>query len=441
MRRVLIVSPRFAPANAPDMHRVRQSLPYFQDSGWEPVVLAVDPHRCDVPLDPLLERTVPATIRVVRTGVIDRETTRRFGLGNLDVRALPFLARAGGRLLREEAFDLVYFSTTAFAVTALGPFWKRRFGVPFVLDLQDPWVSDYYDRPGAPPPPGGRFKYRLSQLQARMLEPRTLKAAAHVISVSPSYPTMLSERYPWFRPDQSTVLPFGAPESDFELLDHTPVAQRVFDPHDGREHWVYAGAAGQIMAFALRAFFSALQADRAARPARYADLRLHFVGTDYAAGDRARKTVEPIAESCGVGDLVEEYPQRIPYFEALQCLRDADALVVPGSDDPGYTASKLYPYVLARKPLLAIFHAQSSVVDIVRRTRAGVVVPFSEGDTTARVAQQIQEQWLRFDAPPPPETDWQAFEPYTAREMTRQQCRIFDACIDREAEPRSARPG
>ncbi len=41
MRRVLIVSPHFPPTNAPDHQRVRMSLPYFQENGWEPVVLAV----------------------------------------------------------------------------------------------------------------------------------------------------------------------------------------------------------------------------------------------------------------------------------------------------------------------------------------------------------------------------------------------------------------
>jgi len=41
MKRVLIVSPNFPPINAPDMQRVRMSLPFYRDNGWEPVVLAV----------------------------------------------------------------------------------------------------------------------------------------------------------------------------------------------------------------------------------------------------------------------------------------------------------------------------------------------------------------------------------------------------------------
>ena len=28
-----------------------------------------------------------------------------------------------------------------------------------------------------------------------------------------------------------------------------------------------------------------------------------------------------------------------------------------------------------------------------------------------------------------PETNWATFEPYTAKEMTRKQCEIFDSCV------------
>jgi hypothetical protein len=157
---------------------------------------------------------------------------------------------------------------------------------------------------------------------------------------------------------------------------------------------------------------------------------LHFIGTDYAPGDLARKTVEPIAIECGVGDIVREHPHRIPYFEALQCLLDADALIVPGSDDPGYTASKIYPYILAQKPLLAIFHEMSSVVSVLEATKAGTVVTFKTGEEIDQVSKAISANWLRNLLPVTPKTDWEAFIPYTARKMTHRQCAIFDRCLN-----------
>ena len=439
MKRVLIVAPRFAPSNAADSHRVRQSLPYYRATGWEPVVLAVEPGEVGVQVDPVLLKTIPDDVPVVRVGAIPRAWTERVGIGNLEARAIGAVGRAGGRLLRAaqregQPFDLVFFSTTAMAFTALGPRWQRVFGIPFVIDFQDPWLSEYYDRPGAPAPPGGALKFGLAQATARRLEPYVLRRAAHVLSVSPAYPDDLVERYPWLTPDRFTVLPFGAPEYDFDMLRRTPAVNPVFQPDDGFEHWAYVGRAGGDMEHALDGLFSALAAARKANPGRYDHLQIHFVGTSYAPGDRAELSVAPVAARHGVSDLVEERPHRISYFEALQVLLDADALVVPGSDDPGYTASKLYPYVLARRPLLAVFHEASSVVGVVRETRAGVVVPFATGDPAEAIAARLGPAW--FDGPlPAVETDWEAFEPYTARAMTQRQADVFDAAMHPHLRP------
>lgn len=419
------------------MHRVRQALPYLRACGWEPTVLAVRPDEVQAPIDPLLLQTVPDDVRVVRTGAVPLRWTRLVGVGQLDARSLLYLARAGDALFREAPFDLVFFSTTALDVSVLGLWWKRRYGTPFVVDIQDPWVNPYYNQNGMTPP-GGRFKYGAVSMTARYLEPRVLRRASRVVSVSASYLESFAERYPWFSEERGVVLPFGAPERDFAALERMEVRNPVFDPADGLEHWVYVGAAGEIMRFALTALFTAIRRAREANPERFERVRLHFVGTAYAPEGRAKPTVAPIAAQCGVADLVEERTGRIPYFEALQVLSDANALVVPGSDDPGYTASKLYPYVLARRPLLAVFHEASSVVDIVRRTKAGVVVPFASGEAPEAVAERIVERWLSRPLPVV-KTDWEAFEPYTARAMTRQLADVFSRSAGARRSVPSAR--
>jgi len=67
VKKVLIVSPHFAPTNAPDMQRARLALPYFKELGWEPVVLAVAPEFIEGGvLEPLLESTYPADTRIIR---------------------------------------------------------------------------------------------------------------------------------------------------------------------------------------------------------------------------------------------------------------------------------------------------------------------------------------------------------------------------------------
>lgn len=427
MKKLLIISPRFPPVNAADHHRVRTALPYMREFGWEPHVLAVDPDFIPNERDPLLEKSLPRSLPLTRCAALSERATRPFGITSLALRCYRGMKRAGEGLLASGNYDLVFFSTTEFPVFALGAGWKEKFGVPFVIDLQDPWVSDYHSK-GKAMPPGGRLKYESMQALAKYLEPRTLRACAGVVTVSPSYPEMLAQRYGWFDKNKCAVLPFAASENDFALLAESTVMLPDCVSAWKGTRWVYVGRGGEDMAFSVRAFMTALARARRSEPERWNRLRIYFIGTDYAPGARARRSILPVAESCGVSDLVIEEAERIPYFQALAVLQAADALVVPGSDDPGYTASKIYPYVQSKKPLLGIFHERSSVLPLLEKTHAGIAVPFAETTKAEsdRVSQVIAEKWFNGGHSRPPETDWAAFAPYTAKEMTRILCSTFD---------------
>ena len=432
-RSVLIISPHFPPINAADHQRVRMALPYFSKFGWQPHIVAVKPESVQGVGDRYLQSTIPKDIPVTYIDALPVKYTKLIGLSGLGWRCLPHLTAAVDRLLQEKPFDLIYFSTTIFLAMGLAARWYLKFGVPYVLDFQDPWLSDYYQTQGKGQiPPGGKLKYGLAQFMARKLEPKATKYAQHLTSVSSAYPQILQKRYPWLSSEHFTVLPFGAPQADFELLPSLKVKQNIFDSKDGKTHWVYVGRGGADMAKTLKALFLAIQANRHKNPQYWASVRLHFVGTSYAPQGRETKTIEPLATSCGVEDLVIEHPLRIPYFEALQVLKDSQGILLIGSDDPHYSASKIYPCILAQKPMLGIFHEQSLVVDVMEKTQAGEIVKFNSQHQPEDLIKPLTEKIERLFKPEPvsfPTTDWSAFEPYTARSMTNKLCHVFDRCI------------
>jgi len=410
------------------MQRVRMSLPYFAEFGWKPVVLTVAPEYVEGVKDPLLLETIPSDIPIRRVSALPVRWTRKVGLGNVGLRAFPFLYQAGAEMIKKYNVDLVYFSTTMFPTMVLGRLWKNRFDVPYVLDMQDPWLSDYYkDKPKSQRPP----KYWLSHMLNRLLEPLTMRRVDALISVSEAYTDTLRKRYPWITPKMCITLPFGASDQDFRILkEHVP-KNTYFQAGDGHLHGVYVGRGGHDMATALRIIFGALRIGLEKSPELFGKVRLYFIGTDYATDDRAKKTIEPIAVEYELVEYVEEYPYRISYFDALEMLCQADFLIIPGSDDPQYTASKIYPYILARKPLMAVFHRQSSVVNLLRTTKAGSVVEFTESRNLEEQMIELCQIWkdILERLPFSPETDWEIFEPYTAREMTRKQCAVFDSIL------------
>jgi glycosyltransferase involved in cell wall biosynthesis len=427
LKQVLIVSPHFPPVDLPDMHRIRVSLPYFREFDWKATVLTVVPRFVEGSQEPRFAECLPTDTAVTRTCALPARWTRKAGLGNLGLRAFPFLYSAGSRLLASGSFDLVYFSTTVFTAIPLGRLWKRRFGIPLVVDMQDPWVNDYYDKhPQVQKPP----KHGVASRLHRILEPWSMPAADGLVAVSGAYIDRLAERYPTLKGKPSMVLPFGAAPGDFGGVRQNRQPNRFFDPGDGKTHAVYVGRGGEDMWTALRLVFAALKTGMSESPELFQKLQLHFIGTDYAPADRSRKTIEPLAESLGVAGHVREHPQRVPYFEALQVLRDAHMLLLPGSDDPQYTPSKLYPYILAGRPLLAVFHEKSGACDVLRSTNAGSVAAFGNASEIA-ATQQLYGTWREVLSQPDatPQTDWQAFAKFTAREMTRRQCEFFDRIL------------
>ena len=393
MNRVLIVSPHFPPVNAADMHRVRMILPFLRENGWEAEVLAVRPEAVAAPKDKWLEAGLPEDVPVHRVKALGLGWCRVPGLGTLGWRALPATQRAGDELLRAKKFDLVYFSSTQWPVHLAGPHWKRRYGVPFAMDYQDPWVNDYYRRHPEVTPPGGRLRYAAAETLNRWTEPRVLRDCSGYTSVSEAYPADLTRRYPWSLSIPHAVMPFPGSERDFERVRTEGVRQSQFDPSDGKRHWVYVGRGGKDMETSARALFRAVAGHARQNPDFREKLVMHFIGTSYAPAGQGIATIAPIAAEYSISDMVREQPDRIPYSETLRCLLDASAILALGSNDSGYTASKIYPCLLAEKPLLAICHERSGVVRLLQEVGGGVCVTFGREGTNI-TASRVCAQWL-----------------------------------------------
>lgn len=370
MKRVLIISPYFPPSNAADMHRVRMSLPYFEHFGWHAEVVCVDERFSDVIKDPLLLESVPQSTIIHKVAALPKKLTSKIGLGSIALRSLWYYKKKVNQLLKTQCFDLIYFSTTQFPVCVLGAYWKKRFGIPYVIDMQDPWHSEYYKgKPKHERPAKHWFSYRLN----KYLEPVAMNKVDGLISVSEKYIIYLKERYPSVKNVPNSTITFGAFKPDLLIAD---AHSKEFKPMLSNDHInvVYIGRGGNDMHPAMDILFRAVQKGVSVNSLLFKKLKFYFIGTSYAAAGKGTPTIQPLAKAYGVESLVTEITDRISYYHTLATLHQADALLISGSDDPAYTASKIYPYLLMLKPLLAIFHKQSSAINIINECTEGAVV-------------------------------------------------------------------
>ncbi|WP_258139350.1 hypothetical protein [Mucilaginibacter phenanthrenivorans] len=404
------------------MQRIRMSLPYYHQSGWNAEVVTVDDQYADLVKDELLLESVPASTKVHKVKALPKNITSKLGLGSIALRSIYFFRKKVNVLLSKGHYDLIYFSTTQFPVCILGAYWKRKFGIPYVIDLQDPWHSEYYqDKPKSQRPPKYWISYRLN----KFLEPLALKQVDGLISVSKGYLTALEKRYPRLAGIASSVITFGAFNTDLDIaLKHKDKFEPLLDP--AFKNVVYIGRGGADMLPAISLALNALK-NGIERNINLKSIKLYFIGTSYAANGHGTETIKPFAENMGLGDQVIEITDRIGFYHALTVLASADALFIPGSDDLNYTASKIYPYLSTRKPVLAIFSSTSSGLTILKEY--GAVHAFDFQQQNMERITDFFEMVLQ-QVPGPVAYDAHAIERYSARTMAQQQCLLFNKVLD-----------
>jgi len=425
VKKVLIISPYFAPSNSADMQRVRMSLPYFEKLGWLAEVVMVDESFSDLNKDKLLMESIPDSIKIHKTKALPKSWTSKLGLGSLAIRSMLFYKKRVSQLLRQHKYDLIYFSTTEFPVCVLGAYWKKKFSVPYIIDMQDPWHTDYYNnKPKAERPKKYWFSYRLH----KYLEPKAMKTVDGLISVSVSYIHTLQERYPILKTKPTKVITFGAFDIDFRIAQaHSEQLPLAYRPEQ-KINLVYIGRGGFDMKPALNTLFEAFKQGLVTQPRLFENVHLHFIGTSYAPKGKGTPTIFPVATELGIASYVTEYTDRIGFYNSIKNMQYADGLIIIGSNQGAYTASKLYPYILAKKPLLAVMHPESSVVKIMDDCSAGSLIPIGQ---TISVAVQTLAIYL--DAAKHhrlPATNWKAFEHYTAFAMTQKQVELFNSVTE-----------
>ncbi len=434
-RRVLMVSPHFPPDTSAGSHRVRLLAPHLARYNWEPTVVSVDPRDYESRLDPGLEALVPKSLRVIRCRAWPHRWTRPFGIGDLGLRALRGIERTCTQLLTQEPFDALFITIYPSYPALLGPRLKRRFRIPFVLDYQDPWVGAWGKSVG-----GGRngradMKSRMTRYLATTLEPRVVRHADAITAVSEGTVAEIRSRVPDVNNTYAAAIPLGGEREDFAYLRTHPRANPYFDPDDGHFHLCYVGTLLPLGFETLRAVLTAVGTLRDVAPAAFDRLRLHFFGTSNLTDPNATQRVIPVAAELGVAERVSEIAPRIDYLDALTVLTQASGVLMMGSTETHYTASKLYPGLLAQRPLLSVYNRASSVVDILASTCRAPSVHVVTYDDLNRAGSKVKEittalgEMVTSPKFSNADVDFNALAQFSAESLAENLASVFDKVV------------
>jgi hypothetical protein len=434
MKRVGLVAYWYPPRQAAGALRAAALARYLPAFGWEPVVVTVRPRSslhlppgepvCDDVPPPALATTdrawhalAAAAVEALRgsDALEGLKSENAFASRRPHARAAhwiyrhwlsfpddawPWLVdrRSVARVFAAHGVDAIVSTSpppTAHLVAAAA---ARRLRVPWVADYRDPWSQRSVWRRAWP----------LAGVEAR-LERHTLSQAAHVVTVSA--PIADNLRRLLGRPVSVVPNGFDPVDRAAAAVDPLPIAADRFTlVHTGT---LTNGSRDPALLFA------ALNALVARGDVAIAALEVWFVGRH---PDVARRTA---AHWPALAPAIH-YAGAVPRAAALDAQRRATVLVALGSPDAAYDGdvpTKVFEYLDARRPILAIASPESALAALLAATRGGRVA------STAAEVEAALVHWLgrwRHDGRLTGSSDPQAIARYERRSLTGEFAQILD---------------
>lgn len=386
MNKVLIVTYYWPPSGGAGVQRWLKFAKYLPGSGWQPVILTVDPEYASYPqLDKELQNEVPAGLEIYyaksSTGVFSAykkltgkneipyggfanesnpgliQKFLRFIRGNFflpDARAgwNRYATKTALQIIKEQNIRYVITTSPPHSTQLIGLKLKKKLNIKWIADLRDPWTDIYYS--------GEMFQTSLAKRKNRMLESQVLLSADRVIATCNNTRNLFRSKLKGSGQAEKVVTVTNGFDPD-DFINITAVPQTFTITYIGTIAKNY-----DIDVLTKAIDYCSKKNGQS--------INLCFVGRtdEYTAGIlRGNKNI---------------FLSLVPYVEhrkAMEYLAGSAALllVIPsGSKIAEMIPGKLFEYLASGRPIIAIGPHDSDVAEILRETGGGKI--FERNETT-----------------------------------------------------------
>jgi len=353
MKNILIIYPHWPPSNLAGVHRPRLIANFLPDLGWHPVILTVSPEFYEEKPDwDMLKTVSPGT-------EVHYVNARKVGnpriIGDIGLRAFFQLKKRAIQLIKEKKIEFIWIPIPSFYTAILGRLIYNKTKVNYGIDYIDPWVRDISNRKN--------IRSILSLLVAKTLEPFSIKKAALISGVAEAYFKPVIERNFKKKIPVYVAMPYG-----FDPSDHTIRLENIDYPWNGIPNcipYIYAGAFLPNSGLFIDLLFKSialLKSENNFNP----NIKLFFIGT----GNYRHKSITQYAIENSVDEQVIEIRERFPFLHVLNYLSESMGVILIGSTEKHYTASKTFQSILSQRPVFSIMHAESTALNVFKESLA-----------------------------------------------------------------------
>ncbi len=366
---VVLVSRYFAPGAAVGGKRFAFLCREFESRGLDVHVITMALER-DEPTDPSLPtpRNVCACRPAVRLPLrrstilrraINRVASAALAPADLDVFWIPCATRCGRAIAKRGGYSVVIATLPPPSAALVAARIARSRKCPLILDYRDPWTGFAWPH---------KLRGRFERTVAQRLERWCVRQSAARIFITDEMRQSFEAHFPECRHDRNWVIPNG---TDLRPTPRLPV-------HQGRDI-VHAGSlyGDRSIVGLLNALDLLIR-----RKPILAGTRILVYG-DISAAEKQAVT------AAALGHLLE-VRGRIARDELQVRLREARTLLVISGDQMAYSIPyKLYDYLAACKPILAVASQRSAVARFMREHSVGRCVDAADVTELGRVLEEL----------------------------------------------------
>jgi len=386
--KVLFVSYFFPPIGGGGVIRTLKFTKYLPQFGWRPLVLTVKESFYPIYDKSLLEE-LPPEVEINRVNYFEPATwiKKNFWQSLLSYIIYPFFLipdrqilwflpalKRAGEIIEKENIKIIYTSSAPNSDHLIGYFLKKHHRIKWVADFRDEWTNN----------PLRRFPTPIHRWLNQYWEKKVVKSADRVISVSGPITRYLSSICPDKKKFFTITNGFDRP--DFEGAK----------PKKDKKRFTIMFSGSIYNTKIIEPFLQAI------KEIDLKDLKVEFVGIK----------------------------KRVPHKEAVKLLFRADVLllILAAVPRPGVLTGKLFEYLAAKKPILALIPENTEAAKLIKKFKVGEIVSPLDKENIIVVIKKMYKLWQKKKL----KVSEINIDEYSRENLTKKLATIFDHINKRE---------
>lgn len=428
MRRVLIITYYWPPAGSSGVQRWLKFVKYLREFGWEPVVYTANNPEVSA-IDESLLKDIPDGIEIIRKKVPEPYGLYKFLTGRkgkkIDVGFTSDKSKDGiinrlaiwvrGNLfipdarmfwihpssqflkgyLKKNPVDIIITSGPPHSLHLVGLNLKKKLNIPWIADFRDPWTSIYFYK-------DLKLTWIADRINRR-LERKVLSRSDLNIVVSKS----MQDEFKRKGIDKVEIVSNGFDQAEYNFS--ATIDDNFFSI-------VHVGTIPPSSN--SKYFWSALSRMTSENEEFSKKLKLCFVGNIDSSVISSLKENNLFNKSEMIGYK--------PHSEIPRFQKSAQVLLVMAPrNSKEILTGKIFEYLAANRPIIAIGPIDGDLNSLLIETQAGMVLP---SNSEPEIYEGLKWYWDGY------KSGWSSFNPqkvnqYSRKELTRKMTRLMDLVV------------